>query len=54
MFEFNEETVGRMTISEALPHLLPIVKAYRLKLSRVNDFRLARFILINLYNNELT
>jgi len=49
----NQKTVGAMTISEAIKHLDPIAKAYGLKLNRAKDFRLARLILVNLYNREL-
>jgi hypothetical protein len=45
--------IGKMTISEAHPHLKPIALAYGLKLNRVKDFKLARFILANLYSREL-
>ena len=50
----TEKTVGKMTLSEALPHLVCIAKAYGLKLNRLKDFRLARIILVNLYNRELS
>jgi hypothetical protein len=50
----TEKTVGKMTLSEALPHLDSIGKAYGLKLNRLKDFRLARIILVNLYNRELS
>jgi hypothetical protein len=45
--------VGKMTISEAYPHLKSIANAYGLKLNRVKDFKFARLILVNLYNREL-
>ena len=45
--------VGKMTISEAYPHLKSIANAYGLNLNRVKDFRFARLILVNLYNREL-
>ena len=45
--------IGKMTISDAYPHLKPIALAYGLKLNRVKDFKLARFILANLYSREL-
>ena len=50
----TEKTVGKMTISEVYPHLDCIAKSYGLKLNRVKDFRLARIILVNLYNRELS
>jgi hypothetical protein len=50
----KEKTVGKMSISEVLPHLESISKEYDLKLSRLKDFRLARIILVNLYNRELS
>jgi hypothetical protein len=45
--------VGKMTISEAYPHLKSIANAYGLNLNRAKDFRFARLILVNLYNREL-
>jgi hypothetical protein len=45
--------IGKMTISEAYPHLNSVAMAYGLKLNRVKDFRFARLILANLYNREL-
>ena len=44
--------VGKMTISEAYPHLKSIANAYGLKLNRANEFKFARMILANLYNRE--
>lgn len=49
----TQKTVGKMTISEVYPHLYSIANAYGLKLNRVKDFKLARIILVNLYNREL-
>ena len=45
--------IGKMTISEAYPHLKTIALAYGLKLNKVKDFRFARIILVNLYSREL-
>ena len=45
--------VGKMTISEAYPHLKMIANIYGLKLNRVKEFKFARLILVNLYNREL-
>jgi hypothetical protein len=45
--------IGKMTISEAYPHLKVIANAYGLKLNKAKDFRFARIILVNLYNREL-
>ena len=45
--------VGKMTISEAYPHLKMVAKVYGLKLNRVKEFKFARLILVNLYNREL-
>lgn len=45
--------IGKMTISEAYPHLKTIALAYGLKLNKVKDFRFARIILANLYSREL-
>ena len=49
----EEKTIGKMKISEALPHLDCVAKAYGLKLNRTKDFKFARIILVNLYNREL-
>lgn len=49
----NQKTIGNMVISEAYPHLLTIARAYGLKLNRAKEFKLARIILVNLYNREL-
>ena len=45
--------IGRMTLSEAYPHLRSVALVYGLKLNRVRDFKLARLILANLYSREL-
>lgn len=45
--------IGKMKISEALPHLQSISKFYGLRLNRANEFKLARLILVNLYSREL-
>ena len=45
--------IGRMTLSEAYPHLKTVALAYGLKLNRAKDFKFARIILVNLYNREL-
>jgi hypothetical protein len=45
--------IGKMTITEALPHLKSVASAYGLRLNRAKDFRLARIILANLYSREL-
>jgi hypothetical protein len=45
--------IGRMTLSEAYPHLRSVALAYGLKLNRVKDFKFARLILANLYSREL-
>lgn len=45
--------VGKMTISEAYPHLKSIANAYGLNLKKTKDFKFARLILVNLYNREL-
>ncbi len=46
--------IGKMTISEAYPHLKTVALAYGLKLNRVKDFKFARIILANLYSRELS
>jgi|32_taG_2_1085360.scaffolds.fasta_scaffold00163_28 hypothetical protein len=53
MYEINQKTVGSLTISEAKKLLEPIALSYGLKLNRLRDFKLARLILVNLYNREL-
>jgi hypothetical protein len=45
--------VGKMTISEAYPHLKSIASAYGLRLNRIKEFNFARIVLVNLYNREL-
>jgi hypothetical protein len=45
--------IGKMTLSEVYPHLKSVASAYGLRLSRVKEFKLARLILVNLYNREL-
>jgi hypothetical protein len=45
--------IGKMTLSEAYPHLRSVALAYGLNLNRVREFRFARLILVNLYNREL-
>lgn len=45
--------IGKMTISEAYPHLKVIANTYDLKLNIVREFKFARLILANLYNREL-
>jgi hypothetical protein len=42
-----------MTISQALPHLKSVANLHGLRLNRANEFKLARIILVNLYNREL-
>ena len=45
--------IGKMTISEAYPHLQAIAYTYGLRLNRVKEFKLARIILANLYCREV-
>jgi hypothetical protein len=45
--------IGKMTISEAYPHLKMVADRYCLNLNRVREFKFARLILANLYNREL-
>lgn len=42
-----------MTISEATPYLMSIAKNHGLRLNRAKEFKLARLILVILYNREL-
>ena len=41
--------IGKMTISEAEKHLIPIAKLWGLNLNKLQDFRFARMILANRY-----
>ena len=45
--------IGKMTLTEAYPHLNSVALVYGLKLNRAKDFKFARIILVNLYNREL-
>ena len=45
--------IGKMKITEALPHLNDVAQAYGLRLNRVKEFKMARLILVNLYVREL-
>lgn len=45
--------ISNMKLSEALPHLQSISNMYGLKLHIAKEFKLARLILVNLYNREL-
>lgn len=45
--------IGKMKLSTALPHLKSISHQYGLRLNRAKEFKLARLILVNLYNREL-
>ena len=45
--------IGKMTISQAYPHLKTVALSYGLRLNRAKEFKLARIILVNLYNREL-
>ena len=45
--------IGKMTISQAYPHLKTVALAYGLRLNRAKEFKLARIVLVNLYNREL-
>ena len=49
----NNMEIGKMTISEALPHLKSAAFAYGLRLNRAKEFKMARIILVNLYSREL-
>jgi hypothetical protein len=56
MLTFNyliDMEIGKMTISEAYPHLKSIANVYGLNLNRVKEFKFARLMLANLYNREL-
>jgi hypothetical protein len=45
--------IGKSAVSKMMPHMLQIARLYNLKLNRAKDFKLARTILVNLYNREL-
>ena len=45
--------IGKMTVSQAYPHLKTVALAYRLKLNRAKEFKFARIVLANLYCREL-
>jgi len=45
--------IGKMTISEAYPHLRVVALTYGLNLNRAREFKFARIILANLYSREL-
>jgi hypothetical protein len=51
--KMNNMEIGKMTISEALPHLKSVAFAYGLRLNRAKEFKMARIILVNLYSREL-
>lgn len=42
-----------MKFSEVYPHLKEIADMYGLRLNRVDEFRLVRMLLTNLYNSGL-
>jgi hypothetical protein len=42
--------IGKMTISQAMPYLKSIESNYGLRLNRSKEFKFARIILANLYN----
>ena len=45
--------LGQMTIKEAMKYLKPVANVYGLKLHVVADFKTAKFILAQLYNNNI-
>lgn len=45
--------IGKSAVSKMMPHMIQIARLYSLKLNRAKDFKLARTILVNLYNREL-
>ena len=45
--------LGKMTISEAYPHLKTVALDYKLRLNRVKEFKFAKIVLANLYCREL-
>lgn len=47
------KNISEMKVSEALELLKPVATLYGLKLYKVDEFNLARIILVNLYYQEL-
>jgi hypothetical protein len=47
-----ENNIGKLKLSSLIPHLNLIAKQYDLKLNRVEDFKWAKLLLINLYLNQ--
>lgn len=47
------KNINEMKVSEALELLKPIATLYGLKLYKLDEFNLARMILVNLYCQEL-
>jgi hypothetical protein len=45
--------IGKMTISEAYPHLKAVANIYGLNLKKAKEFKAVRLILANLYSREL-
>ena len=45
--------IGKMKITEVLPHLKIIASSYGLRLNVASEFKHARLILANLYTREL-
>ena len=45
--------IGKMTVSQAYPHLKTVALAYGLKLNRDKEFKFERIVLANLYCREL-
>jgi hypothetical protein len=44
-----ENNLGKLKLSLLIPHLNLIAKQYDLKLNKIEDFKWAKFLLINLY-----
>jgi hypothetical protein len=56
MLTFNyliDMEIGKMTISEAYPHLKAVANIYGLNLKKTKEFKAVRLILANLYSREL-
>lgn len=44
--------IGKMKLSEVMPHLKLVSDLYGLRLNRAKDFKLARLILMSRYSRE--
>lgn len=47
----EQKTIGKSKLSEMMPHLTEVSRVYGLRLNRAKEFKMARLILVNLYNS---